>query len=234
MTDKNEFENNKTDFLASAAKSTLGIVPFAGPLLAELVGTVIPNQRIDRLTKYIKKLDEKISKIPVEKINHLMENEEFIDLIEEGFVQASRAITEERRTYIASIISNGITDESINLLESKYLLKILQELNDIEVIWLRYYIDPTMGGDNEFREKHENVLTRHRTYLGVDEETRQKVALQENYKKHLERLGLIKNKYKFDRKSGVPEFDKFTGEAKISYSETSSLGKILLSRIDLN
>ncbi len=41
-------ELQKMDYVASAAKAALGVVPFAGSLLVELAGTVIPNQRINR------------------------------------------------------------------------------------------------------------------------------------------------------------------------------------------
>ena len=34
-----------------------------------------------------------------------------MDLIEEGFVQASRSLSNERREYIANVVANGISDE---------------------------------------------------------------------------------------------------------------------------
>jgi len=233
MTKKDNLENNKNDFIASAAKSVLGIVPIAGSLLSELVGNIIPNQRIDRLTKYVKELDEKLSKIPIEKITPLLYNEDFVDLIEEGFVQASRAITEERRKYITSIVTNGITDKAIQFHESKYLLKTLQELNDIEIIWLRYYLVPTMDGDKEFRNKHKNILDNIKTYKGVDSETLSKSAIQKSYKEHLERLELISHKIRFDRTKGVPEYDTVSGKPKISYTDITTLGRLLLKQIGL-
>ena len=50
---ENGLERNKTDLLTSAAKSVLGALPYGGPLLSELIGNLIPDQRIDRLAKYI-------------------------------------------------------------------------------------------------------------------------------------------------------------------------------------
>lgn len=233
MTTKDNLENNKNDLIVSAAKSVLGIVPIAGSLLSELVGNIIPNQRIDRLTKYVKELDEKLSKIPIEKLTPLLYNEDFVDLIEEGFVQASRAISEERRKYITSIVTSGITDKAIQFHESKYLLKTLQELNDIEIIWLRYYLVPTMDGDKEFRNKHKNILENIKTYIGVDSETLSKSAIQKSYKEHLERLELISHKIRFDRTKGVPEYDIFSGKPKTSYTEITTLGRLLLKQIGL-
>ncbi|MGV0847984.1 hypothetical protein ACTS9T_15580 [Empedobacter falsenii] len=230
---KDQLDNNKTDLLVSAAKSAVGVVPIAGSLLSELVGNLIPNQRIDRLSKYVKELDDRISKIPTEKINSLLNNDDFIDLIEEGFVQASRAITDKRRQYIASIVSTGITDKNIQLNESKQLLKILSELNDIEIIWLRSYLVPTIGGDEEFRQKHKNILQPIHTYMGADEETMTKAALQNSYKEHLERLELIDHKIRIDTTTKMPEFDTFTGKPKKSYSTITTLGRLLLKQIGI-
>lgn len=232
MLKKENLKRNKKDFATSITKSVVGSIPFAGTLLSELIGNLIPNQRIDRLSKYIKELDDKLSKIPVDKLENLSHNEKFIDLIEEGFVQASRAITDDRRKYIASIIANGINDKTIELEESKYLLKIFQELNDIEIIWLRFYAVPTIGGDEEFRKKHENILTPLYAFINADKEELNKAAIQKSYKEHLERLELIHSRVQVDS-SGLPEFEKFTGEPKTAYKTITQLGKLLLSQVGL-
>lgn len=226
-------ESNKNDLLVSAAKSIVGVVPIAGSLLSELVGNLIPNQRIDRLSNYVKELDERLSKIPIEKINSLLRNEEFIDLIEEGFIQAARAISNERRKYISSIIYNGITDENIQINESKQLLKILSELNDIEIIWLRYFVISTLGGDEEFREKHKNILQKIYLHVGADDETRTKAAIQESYKEHLERLDLIFHNIRIDHKTNLPLFDKNTGKPQKTHSKITDLGRLMLKQIGL-
>ena len=231
MPTKDELENNRIDLIASAAKSVLGNVPFVGSLLSELVNNLIPNQRIDRLSKFVKELEIRISEIPSEKLNTLLGNEEFIDLVEEGFFQASRSITDERRQYIASIIANGILDEDIELNESKYLLKLLQDLNDVEIIWLRYYFVPTVQGDEVFREKHERILMPFRVNNSTDHKSLTKASLQHSYKEHLERLGLIEHKDKIDRSKGIPEYDIASGKPKKSHPTISNLGRLLLKQI---
>ncbi|WP_299214596.1 hypothetical protein [uncultured Dokdonia sp.] len=232
MNNKTDLNNNKTDKLISLAKSVVGAVPFAGTLLSELVENIIPNQRLERLSNYIEELDKKISKIPSEKIDKLIKSDFFVDLIEESFVQASRAFTIERREYIATIVANGITDNSIELQDSKYLLKILQELNDIEIIWLKYYTT-SLTGDIEFKEKHKNVLTRVQVYMNSENETRQKAFLQKSYSLHLERLGLVRNHTKINKKTLQPEVDRTTGNFEISYTTITELGNLLLEQIGL-
>lgn len=227
-------DRNKKDLLTIVAKSAFGTIPCIGPFLSEMVGAIIPNQRIDRISKYVEILNERISEISEKTFERLKTDENFVDLIEEGFVQASRAITQERRNYIASILVNGITNDSLELQESKYLLKLLQELNDIEVIWLRYYKTSTTVDYKEFEEKHKNVLSPIRIRIDTyDRETMQKAALQESYKKHLERLGLIKNHIKIDITTRTAEIDKYTGQPKVSHTVTSELGEMLLEQIGL-
>lgn len=50
--EKQELKNSSIDHVTSVVKGAIGVVPFAGPLLAEIAGTLIPNQRIDRLVKF--------------------------------------------------------------------------------------------------------------------------------------------------------------------------------------
>lgn len=196
MSSNDDLKNNKIDLVLPYLKAAIGYIPYVGPLVAELVGNLIPNQREDRLIKYAQKFEERLSKIPIEKINALFENENFIDLIEEGFVQASRAISDERREYIANIVTNGIQDEVLKLEESKYLLKIIQEISDIEIIWLNYYyLQNLRDFDNlkVFFEKHKNILAPIKTTFDSNKDTFTKASIQVSYHEHLIRLNLLGN-----------------------------------------
>jgi hypothetical protein len=183
------------------------------------------------LTKYVKELEARLSNIGRQKIDNALGNEEGIDLFEEGFVQASRSLTDDRRMYVANVVANGIDDETIEYSESKYILKLLQELNEQEVIWLRFFMVPTIGGDEEFRNKHRNILDPVRAHRGSDERTIEKASLQDSYKEHLERIGLIRPLYRMDRNTGMPEFDKFSGKPSVSYRDLTPIGRMLLKQI---
>lgn len=230
MTSINDLGTNKNDIGVAFLKSLAVFIPGWGQFIGEVIGELIPNQRIDRITNYLKELEIRFSNIQEEVLNKLKEDVNFIELIEESFYQASRAVTNERIQYIAEIVTNGIKDETIEFQESKYLLKLLQELNDIEIIWLRYYLFP--GGDDDFQEKHPNILNKISTYSGVSEETYNKAALQESYIEHLKRLKLIKSEIRIDKKTGIPAFDSH-GNIQVSYTYLSELGGLLLKQIGL-
>lgn len=52
-------DTGPADYVALAVRGALGAVPFAGSLLAELAGSVIPNQRIERIAKFAGALDRR-------------------------------------------------------------------------------------------------------------------------------------------------------------------------------
>lgn len=77
----NSMELQTIDYVTSAAKAALSTVPFAGSLLAEVAGMVIPNQRIERIVKFAKILDSKISSIDQDIIRMQFTNENFTALL---------------------------------------------------------------------------------------------------------------------------------------------------------
>ena len=234
----NEEENKKLsaakgDYVASAAKAALGAIPFVGSLLTEIAGTVIPNQRIDRIVKFAQLLEEKLKTLEQEFIKLQITNENFTDLVEEGLRQAARSLSDERREYISSIITNGLASKDIEFQESKHLLRLLGELNDLEIIWLRFYLIPTMGGDEEFREKHKDILSPIAATFGSSQGTLDKHALQDSYKSHLAQLGLLEREYRIDSRTKQPEYDTSSGGLKLKGSRLTSLGRLLLREIGI-
>lgn len=228
------FGEKKNDLIAAVGKSIVGIVPFVGPLLTEIVDHLVPNQRLDRLSLYVQELELRLSQAEEKVIRDILAQPENLALAEDGFIAASRSITPERTAYIASIVAKGLANEDIEAGRQRYLLGLLSELNDEEVLWLRFYLDPTIGGDNEFRDKHANVFTHARAHIGAEEALMDKSAIQDSYKEHLERLGLLRSNVRLDRETGLPEFDRFSGRPRTSYMNITHLGRMLLREIDMH
>jgi hypothetical protein len=221
-----DLEMSKSDYVASAAKAALGTVPFVGSFLAEIAGNIIPNQRVERIISFACKLQNRLENIEeiLAKLN--VNNENFTDLVEEGIRQAARSTTEERREYISALIANSLTSEDIDFIESKHLLRLLGEINDIEIIWLRFSLVPTMGGDKDFREKHKEVLQPLSVHFGSPQPDIDKSTLRTSYKEHLASLGLLEKRIELDTRSSDVKL-------KVKGYELSSLGRLLLRQIGL-
>ena len=236
MNSDSEHEDLKSrlvDYSVAGTRAVANLVPIVGPVLAEVLGVVIPQQRIDRIAKFADELERRLSSVEKNMLKLQLNNGEFTDLIEEGFRQAARSLSDERRRYIASLITNSLSSENINYAESRHLLRILDEVNDIEIIWLRFYREPTMGGDEEFRETHRNVLKPVPATFGSSQETLDKHTLQKSYKEHLFQLRLLERRYRMAHNTKEPAFDERTGTQEVEGYEITSTGRLFLREIGL-
>jgi hypothetical protein len=219
-----------SDYVASAVKAIVGGVPFAGSLLAEIAGSIIPNQRIDRLVRFARELEERLNSVDQAAVRAHLADENFTDLMEEGLRQAARSTTDDRRRHIANVIAGSLASEDISFVESKHILRLLGEINDIEVIWLRFYLNQAMQGDEEFRSKHDQVLAPVMAPMGSPQAEIDKDTLQQSYKEHLEQLGLLQARYRVDTKTKLPEFDR-NGRPMVGSYELTRLGRLLLLQL---
>jgi len=226
-------DTGPADYVALAVRGALGAVPFAGSLLAELAGSAIPNQRIERIAKFAGALDRRLAKLECSFVRSQIVSEEFTDLVEEGLRQAARSLSDGRREYIASVIAGSLSPSDIEYQDSRHLLRLLGEVSDIEVIWLRFHMVPTLGGDEDFRNRHSAVLAPAVSTMGSPQKEHDRAALQHSYKQHLAQLGLLQPRYHVQRHTQQPEYDSRTGAAEIAGYELSSLGRLLLREIGL-
>ena len=228
---KNDLEVRKEDLIASALKGVCGTLPIVGPSIAEIIGYLIPKQRIDRIASLLKALESKIDPEERAKVEARMLEEKSVDLMEDGFLQAVRALSEERIGHIASLLKNSLTDEDLEQNAYKRLLFLLGEINDIEVVILK---SRSIYGteQQEFWEKHKDLLTVPLVYLGSSQDEVDKNAIYETYRTNLASLGLLRIRFKKPKRGELPEFDEKTGMVKAGGYEITSLGRLLLRSID--
>ena len=225
-------ETQPADYVSMAAKSVLGMAPVVGSLLAELAGNYIPNQRMDRIAKFCVQLEARLNDIERSKLQSRIETPEGADLLEEGMRQAASSLSDERREYIANLIARGISNAEINDHESKHLLRLLGELSDVEIIWLRFYADQTMQGDQEFRDRHAAVLEIEPAHMSSPQSVHDRNSLSKSYKLHLARLGLLQESHKLDDKTKQLKVDS-SGRLEVKGYGLTSLGRLLLRSIGL-
>ncbi len=231
----NVLDENGADALATFSKAILGSLPFAGSVFAEVIGTLIPNQRIDRMAEFLKILDAKLKELgkSIDDIKDKMTSEEYINLFEEGVWQSARSSSRERKEYIASILVNGLTDENLNEIQKNVFMNILNQLNDIEILML-YSHTMKMSRDKQFFEKHKDELLPLPVHIGSNREEIDKATIHKTYKDKLLNLNLLTRKFSNIKKGEMPEFDNKTGMMKSNGYELTSLGRLFLKYIDLD
>lgn len=192
-----QLEENTRDKLVSVAKAASGALPFIGTAISELMDNVVPNLRFERVVIFLEKLDSKVSSLEnkLENFKLNVGTEQGLDLLEEGILQASRAVSDVRKIRLATIINKSLSEEDIRYEESKKILNIFRELTDPEVIWLIYFSFPQtlgQGPHSELVDIHPDILKPIPRTLSSPIELQEKAALQDSYKDTLLKFGLTK------------------------------------------
>jgi len=223
---------NRTDWALAISKGTLGGIPFVGPLAAEVIGVLIPNQRLDRLERLLQKLEAQVGDLDKGAVQRRFQVPAFVDLLEDGFVQAARALSDERLGYIAALVANGLSSDEVEYLHLKMMLSILGNLNDAEVLFLVMHGRLSSNEQAAFMEKHRDVLYPKLVTMGSSDEEQEAGLVQDSFKSHLVQLGLLRPAFKSPRRGELPEFDDKTGMMKASGYKLTPLGRMLLKYID--
>jgi hypothetical protein len=187
---------------------------------------------VERLEAYLTRLSERLNHQEEEVLRQRLRDPESIDLFEEGAVQSVRAISDERKDYIASIVANGLSGDDKDRLQAKRLLKLLAQIDDDQIIILASYLRKN-DQDNAFRNRHKNILTPVRAHLDSDQSEVEAEALYELARAELLRLGLLNTSFWAPRNEEVPKLDPATGMLKASGRRLTPLGRMLLVQIGL-
>lgn len=225
--------NRTPDYIVASLKGTLGAIPVVGAVLAEVIGTVIPNQRLDRLADFAQKLSDRVEAEHRELVQQRILEPEGTDILEEALWQSARALSEERRERIASVVKNGLTEKEVDLFETKKLLQILSQIDDLELILLRV-LAANPNQDLEFRAKFAASVRPVPALIGASPDVLDAHAMSESMRTHLTQLGLIRPFYPIVKIGALPEFDSFRGEFRHSGHEVTLLGRLLLRATDFD
>ncbi len=150
-----DVDSRRDDIQTAFFKTLISATPVVGGYLAEVIGVAIPDLKFDRVVSFARVLGDRVKYLEEDTVRLKTKTEDFADLLEDGLLQASRAMTEERRGYIASLLKNSITNEKLEHIEEKKLLAILGGLNDAEILTLKFY-SLSSTGRREFAETHKS------------------------------------------------------------------------------
>jgi hypothetical protein len=167
-----------------------------GSLVAYLLGTAIPNQRIERIALFVSNLGKAVALqgLEIKKLEDLLTNSEFAQsLAREAILQAADAPSDDRRRQIACLLARGLSHNQIETDRAEHLLRLLSELTDAEVIFLRSHYGRGTEEAHDFYAKHEDLLRPASRRPSLPQHLRDRATIQASYKAHLARLGLLQD-----------------------------------------
>jgi hypothetical protein len=222
--------NNAVDSLSSANKAVWGSLPLIGAVCSEIFNNIIPQQRMDRMADLFKILDHKIQELALntQELHTLMTGERFTELLEDAMYQAARATSEERRHYLASFLATSLTSSEANAIKEKKLLYILGQLNDVEVILLKFYsISGKTVLSSPFYELHRTILEWESVKADTTENEKKQILERHEFRtthtEHLKTMGVCR----------INTYGPMNGEHHHPVIVTD-VGSLLLKYIGLN
>ena len=95
-------------------------------MISELLTETIPELRFDRAIAFIRELDEELRRInaKLENVERNLKNEQGIDLLEEGILQASRSVSTDRKLRLARLVARSLGGEELEYEQARSLLSI--------------------------------------------------------------------------------------------------------------
>ena len=173
------------------AKSLIASIPLVGPAAADLLWEVLPNRRMERVEEMLAQLSSRVEDMDDATVRRKMMEPVFVDLLDEGARQATRAPSSERLQEIAAVLESGLRQGDASKVDHKFILSLLGELNDVEIVLLAAKGKSSRDGVRAFHEKHAEVLDRVPPTFGSSRDVLDKEALRLGMESHLERLGLL-------------------------------------------
>jgi hypothetical protein len=221
--EEKDLGNNRTAYLMAVGRSIVGLAPFVGNVLSEALTISIPGQRLDRIAHFASELDARLKHLAEADLRGRVQK--FLPLIEEGFSKAARSATAERRSRIANLVTKGITSTMLSENQLLFLLDVLDQINDAEIIHLGYFIQPNLPAKKAYESKYSEIMQERMVYRGPNQgsaETRQ--TFQGAYKLHLARVGLLEQRIA----------TTWDGSQKAEGYEITGLGGLLLEYVGLS
>lgn len=136
-----DMQTNATDYVSGFLKGVFGMIPIVGPAVQELLGIIIPNQRMDRVARFVEALGKELAELKedVDSLNKKLADEKYSSLFYKACVGSADAYSNERIEYIKNIFIYGLYQTDLQTYKSEGLLNLLNRVTDIEIVYLRFY-----------------------------------------------------------------------------------------------
>tara|TARA_R110002049_G_scaffold52872_26_gene148361 strand:- start:59646 stop:60377 length:732 start_codon:yes stop_codon:yes gene_type:complete len=178
--------------------SGFGAIPVVGPTIQTVLNKSIPNIRLERVETYLRYLQKQVDEL---QLKPALEEPVGLDLFEEGLWQSARALSDDRKKYIAELVAKGLQETGLEQQETRHFMRILEQLDDRQIILLAEYHpanSPTVGNEQgaRFHEANRNVVQPGHAVDDITDHTGREEAqrgsrLNEIMRRHLSSFGLL-------------------------------------------
>lgn len=234
---KDSLDSQHRDRATSVGKAVLGAIPFAGPLLTEIMIGVVPSLKEERLINYVRLINSRVEALEENQKQQARSNPNYLELIEDGALQAIRSTSDTRIEQISEIVAKGLERDEVSIVRRKRILRVFSQIDDDEVLILEAYGHSSAFGVRGLgvrKDPWAKVEKPERLSLNskVSRDELEEQPLYEMGVSNLRNLGLLELKPKTVRKGEQIKFNTKTGEPE-GKIQITRLGYMMLNEIGL-
>lgn len=226
----NVLADNQNDNITKIVNAAGGAVPFVGAGFAQMINHFIPNQKTERVAKTLALTAAGIVTTGknLEWVKNQLENHSVkLALLERGIESCAKTVEENHLIHISKVVVKGLTSERAEELQLVRILRLLEQLDESQLLTLFYY-------ENCHRYHLSNLieaLGRRTIYPNhSDEEAIRSNDMFEIGQRELIGLGLLVEKDTFPQLAARQRLERF-GSPRSSIRITSA-GRRLLKEIN--
>ena len=190
---------NNRDKVTSVIKGVTGAIPIAGPMISEILGSVIPQQRLDRVIEFSGYLEESIIQLgmDIENLQEKLNGPEYSSFFYKSCICAADSTTHNRVSMIRNVFIKGITDINQDVLRYESVLTLLNKLNEIEFTYLYMYhlLKWDIVKFKEYQSQNGGLILYPTIVGGMSQEEKDKENAKLIYSNNLLSLGLLEMEY---------------------------------------
>lgn len=221
------------DLTASVVRVGLAAAGPIGAVIAEFATQLLPAQRLDRLHDYVEQLGQRLIGLEEAFQERLKSSAGYSALAEEASLVAVRSPSSERRRDLGALLHNGLGVAEAELDTQMMLLRVLENLNDAEIVILTYYGRVARLATDQalksFREKHRGLFLEERPAVNATLDEDRRWAVYSNYLRQLEQRGLLQYLKEVRARRGPDDLVSPRPHPNMAITE---FGVMLLSAID--
>lgn len=215
--------NTQADLFAKGGKGLLSFLgasagfALAGPIGAiagDLLVEFIPRQRQDRLQEFVEMLNERLGGIEAEVRAKLATSAGYASITEQAMFAAVRTASHDRRRHLVELLRTGLSKDEAELVEHETLLRLLDRLNDPQVLLLAAHAEKAGAGGPWGIEVLADGVP-----FNADGHSMRRFTMYRAYADELKTLGLMKDTEGVAKSSWAPNM------------EITHLGRLLLGAI---
>lgn len=145
--------------IALVAIGPVAAAAIGGVLATELTGVVLESQR-ERLADFARRFSMRTAAIPSDAQNRIREQlrtNAGSRIFETAWHQAAQEVDPEKLDFIAALLKNSLSSEVLRENQTRWLLKLLDELDTVQIVILRSYAKQNKA-DSTFRSRHHAIF----------------------------------------------------------------------------